>query len=164
MAAALERPLHYCKEEFARVSEESLCQDAILAGYCPAIAVRGKVPPVNTASSGSFSAHYYTSDYGYLKWKLNLYNVKDVIKAHIHLGGVGQEGDVAVVLFDTSKSPFSSKNVWFTGKIYAADLTGPLAGKHVSDLLDYIKNGQAYVNVHTQAWPEGAIRGQLEYY
>ncbi len=36
--------------------------------------------------------------------------------------------------------------VWFTGKIYAADLTGPLAGKHVSDLLDYIKNGQAYVS------------------
>ena len=43
--------------------------------------------------------------------------------------------------------------VWFTGKIYAADLTGPLAGKQVSDLIDYIKNGQAYVSA------KGAARG-----
>ena len=43
--------------------------------------------------------------------------------------------------------------VWFSGKIYASDLTGPLAGKQVSDLIDYIKNGQAYVST------KGAVRG-----
>ena len=47
------------------------------------------------------------------------------------------------------------------GKFIAADLKGPLAGKTLSDLVNMIKNGDAYVNVHTTQNPEGEIRGQL---
>jgi hypothetical protein len=47
------------------------------------------------------------------------------------------------------------------GKITSADLQGPLAGKQMSDLVNIMKNGGAYVNVHTQQNQNGEIRGQI---
>jgi hypothetical protein len=47
------------------------------------------------------------------------------------------------------------------GKITSADLEGPLAGKQMSDLVNIMKNGGAYVNVHTQQNQNGEIRGQI---
>jgi len=48
-----------------------------------------------------------------------------------------------------------------SGTITAADLTGPLAGRTMSDLLAAIRAGNIYVNFHTAAFPAGEIRGQL---
>jgi hypothetical protein len=47
------------------------------------------------------------------------------------------------------------------GKITSSDLQGPLAGKQISDLVDIIKNGGAYVNLHTNQNQNGEIRGQI---
>jgi hypothetical protein len=43
----------------------------------------------------------------------------------------------------------------------STDLQGPLAGKQIFDLVNIIKNGQAYVNVHTDQNQNGEIRGQI---
>jgi hypothetical protein len=51
--------------------------------------------------------------------------------------------------------------VSINGSIAANNLEGPMQGKTVADLLDAIKNNTAYVNVHTEANPNGEIRGQL---
>jgi len=48
-----------------------------------------------------------------------------------------------------------------SGTITAADLTGPLAGRTMGDLLAAIRSGNIYVNLHTAAFPAGEIRGQL---
>ncbi|MFS8640609.1 MAG: CHRD domain-containing protein [Symbiobacteriaceae bacterium] len=42
-----------------------------------------------------------------------------------------------------------------------ADLVGPLAGRPLSDLLQNMLAGNAYVNVHTVQHFEGEIRGQI---
>ena len=47
------------------------------------------------------------------------------------------------------------------GKITSSDLQGQLAGKQISDLVNIIKSGQAYVNVHTDKNQNGEIRGQI---
>jgi hypothetical protein len=47
------------------------------------------------------------------------------------------------------------------GKITSSDLQGPLAGKQISDLVDLMKSGGAYVNVHTNQNQNGEIRGQI---
>jgi hypothetical protein len=46
------------------------------------------------------------------------------------------------------------------GNITSTNLEGPLAGKKMSDLISLIKNGSVYVNVHTEANPQGEVRGQ----
>jgi hypothetical protein len=39
---------------------------------------------------------------------------------------------------------------------------GPLAGGSLDDLVHLIRTGQAYVNVHTEQYPAGEIRGQID--
>ena len=69
--------------------------------------------------------------------------------AHIHQGKAGGNG-----------SPVAPLQMG-KGKITSSDLQGPLAGKQISDLVDLMKNGGAYVNVHTQQNQNGEIRGQI---
>jgi hypothetical protein len=40
------------------------------------------------------------------------------------------------------------------------DLQGPLKGKD-SDLISLMRNSSTYVNVHTEEYKDGAIRGQI---
>ena len=58
------------------------------------------------------------------------------------------------------------------GVFTAANFTGPLSGKSMSDLVSHIEDGTAYVNVHTNDgvdgtntgpgdFPGGEIRAQL---
>jgi CHRD domain len=69
--------------------------------------------------------------------------------AHIHQGKAGENGQPVAPL-QMGK-----------GKITSSDLQGPLAGKQISDLVDLMKNGGAYTNVHTQQNQNGEIRGQI---
>ena len=47
------------------------------------------------------------------------------------------------------------------GTITSVDLVGSLAGKQMSDLVNLMKSGGAYVNVHTTTNQNGEIRGQI---
>src|ERR671910_8474 len=46
-------------------------------------------------------------------------------------------------------------------KVTAVDLQGPLKGKTVNDLIQLINNTKTYVNIHTEQYPNGEIRGQI---
>ena len=70
--------------------------------------------------------------------------------AHIHQGKAEENGQ-----------PITSPLSIGKGKITSTDLQGPLAGKQISDLVNIIKNGRAYVNVHTDQNQNGEIRGQI---
>jgi hypothetical protein len=48
-----------------------------------------------------------------------------------------------------------------TGTITADDLVGDLEGQPLSALIDAMVAGDTYVNVHTTAYGEGEIRGQI---
>ncbi len=64
--------------------------------------------------------------------------------------------------FDESANPKGEINgILSRGKIYSNLFEGPLAGKYISDLIDLINQGGAYVNVHSKQNPHGEIRGQL---
>ena len=121
-------------------------------------------PPIDTPAHGT--ATFVLSKSGEsLSFRLYVADIDDVLMAHIHIAPAGQGGPVAAWLYP-AHPPAVQKNGKFTGvlargSITAAELQGPLKGKTIADLVDDIKAGDAYVNVHTKAHPGGEIRGQI---
>jgi CHRD domain len=94
-------------------------------------------------------------------YKVSVTDMEKVTAAHIHKGKPGENGPVVATLFKTNSPSAKTDGVLSQGTITSAKLEGPLAGKHLSDLIKMIDNGDAYVNVHTQANPNGEIRGEI---
>jgi CHRD domain len=132
-----------------------------------------EVPPVNTDATGriKLTANRQQDALGY---QLSVSNLNGVVTAaHIHRGSAGTNGPIVANLniqgtFAGASASASAggdgsatTSTSTGGTITSADLKGPLVGKHVSDLLQLIKDGKAYANVHTRQHPNGEIRGQL---
>lgn len=82
--------------------------------------------------------------------------------AHIHLGPKGANGPVLITLF--SRATQGDFPGMLSGVLTAANVEAK-PGLGVNTLEDVINNifwGNAYVNLHTQAFPAGEIRGQLK--
>lgn len=120
------------------------------------------------ASSANGDASFQLSADGMkLSYTLTVSGITDVTMAHIHVSAVaGENGDVTAWLYPRM-APMKMKAGMFSGvlgegTIAAASLEGPLAGKTLADLVDAIKQGRAYVNVHTQQNPDGEIQGVIQ--
>ena len=123
-----------------------------------------EVPPVETLAQGQ-AIFKLSKDGTELYYKLIVANIENVMMAHIHIGEPDENGPVAVWLYPDSPPPIlitgRFNGVLAEGIITEGDLVGPLIGMSMSDLLDVIKSGNAYVNVHTEQYPGGEIRGQI---
>jgi hypothetical protein len=115
-----------------------------------------EVPAVDAPGSGA--AFFELVDGGTaMKYELRVTNTQDIVAAHIHLAPFGENGGVVVNLNPTS----SSNGVIAQGKFTAENFVGTLDGRDLDDLIDAMKGGTAYVNVHTAQNPGGEIRGQV---
>ncbi len=97
-----------------------------------------------------------------LRYQLNVKDIKNVRAAHLHMGKGGTEGPVIAPLFLGPVKSGSFSGMLASGTITSKDLTGPLAGKSIDDLVALIDSGDVYVNVHTNQHPAGEIRGYLK--
>jgi hypothetical protein len=61
---------------------------------------------------------------------------------------------------DATRSTF--KITMEGGTITADNLEGPLKDKPLSELAVAGANGSLYINIHTEQYPNGEIRGQIE--
>ena len=120
-----------------------------------------EVPSVNTKATGD-AKFKLSSDGNELIYELHVKNIKNATAAHIHLGMMGKSGPPLANLFTgpTKEGKFSGD--LSEGTITAEDLKGELMGKSLGDLVQLIKSGKIYVNVHTDANPDGEIRGQVK--
>jgi len=99
---------------------------------------------------------------GALHFRLEVHNITGVFASHIHLNGSGVNGPVVVFLFSSATPTGTVNGLLSQGTFTAANLTGPLAGHSLDELLTDIRSGDAYVNVHTLPnHPGGEIRGQI---
>jgi hypothetical protein len=124
-----------------------------------------EVPAVSTLAQGQAIVKL-SSDGSSMSYKLIVANIQDVLMSHIHLAPAGVNGPVVVWLYPSGPPPVlipgRFQGVLAEGTITAANLVGPLAGAPLSALLDAMKNGDTYVNVHTPANPGGEVRGQIQ--
>jgi hypothetical protein len=116
-----------------------------------------EVPPIQTTASG---IAWFKQMQDKVWFKLSVTNMEGVTQAHIHTGKVGENGPVVVTLYK-SETPQPINGKLSYGNITANVLEGPLKGKQISDLLTGMSNGSTYVNVHTEKYPNGEIRGQI---
>jgi len=104
-----------------------------------------EVPPADPNGSGvaNISIDTVTNQ---ICWSISVGGLSAApIMAHIHQGAVGTNGPIVVQLFPPLPQPTSSGCT--TDAVHAPEIAANPAG--------------FYVNVHTTAFPNGAIRGQL---
>jgi hypothetical protein len=120
-----------------------------------------QVPPLATAGTGAAQLALNPT-LTTLQVGLIVSNLRQVMVAHIHIGRPGQNGPIVLFLFGPV-TPFDigAPTVLTNASFTAANLTGPLAGMPLSVLAQQMLAGNAYVNVHTVAHPDGEIRGQI---
>jgi len=119
-----------------------------------------EVPPRD--SQGQAQAIFHLAPDGQsIDYKLNAANIENVFMAHIHMvttapTAPGVNGPIVVWLYPSTavgvQAPLGGgriQGVIAQGTITANNLTGPLAGHTLEDLLAAMRNGQAYVNLHT---------------
>jgi glucose/arabinose dehydrogenase len=118
-----------------------------------------EVPPVDTLAQGQ--ANFKFNQEGtQMEFKLIVAKIENVVAAHIHCAPAGVNGPVGVTLF--SGGPISPNGTLAEGTITAPDEGNGCSWTGLQDVLTAIRNGNAYVNVHTQANPGGEIRGQIQ--
>jgi hypothetical protein len=124
------------------------------------LAGANEVPPIPTQGRGQaiFQLNAQETALGY---RLTVASIEFVQSAHIYLGAAGVNGPVVVALFNGPTTKGRMDGVLASGTITAASLTGPLTGLPLRALLQIMSAGSAYVNVHTNRYPAGEIRGQI---
>ncbi|PRO72007.1 hypothetical protein C6Y40_18975 [Alteromonas alba] len=105
-----------------------------------------QVPVASTSAMGNGYALVNTSTYD-LELVIDTTGVDNATAAHIHTGGIGTNGDVLVALEQSMSDP----GMWMTPADTAIN----------ADILAVLAGGGHYVNVHTPAFPDGEIRGQI---
>jgi len=117
---------------------------------------QGAPDPSDSTATGQAIVKLRSGD---LSFKLIVANIENAAAAHIHCGAEGSNGPVGVTLY--GGPPTSDSGILAQGEISGPDAGNGCDWTTLADVIAAIEAGNAYVNVHTPAFPAGEIRGQL---
>ena len=123
---------------------------------------RQEVPAVTTAAGAA--ATFALNSNGTLSFELRATGpIVGATMAHIHLGARGQNGPVITFLFGpVASQDFQAGDLIASGTIDDGDVgTQPGFDGTVAALVERMRQGRAYANLHTLAHPGGEVRGQI---
>ncbi len=118
--------------------------------------------PVITNTSGE-AEFEVNEDWTRIDFKLEIEDAVDILAvagAHIHCAPEGANGPVVVFLAGAIPGGLDG-DVEIEATLTAANITNPVCGTTIADLVDSMLAGFTYVNVHSMANPGGEIRGQI---
>jgi hypothetical protein len=131
-----------------------------------------EVPALSTPGSGEFMATINASGTE-INYALHYSNLQGkVTQSHLHIGQLSVNGGIMIFLCSnlgngpagTQACPTSGT---ITGTIHAADVIGPasqgIAAGELNEVVQAIRNGVVYANVHSDLFPGGEIRGQVRF-
>ena len=139
---------------------------ALLTGY-------EESPSVSTTGLGEFNAT--VGPHGVIQYTETDSGLQGTVtQSHIHVGQLGVNGSVVIFLCQTATNPDPTglappcpQAGTVTGTITTANVIAgsmapqQLAAGDLAAVIDAIRAGAAYANVHTNISPGGEIRGQL---
>jgi hypothetical protein len=155
--------------------------DDIVSNFRARLRGLNEVPPVATDATGSFTATL-SSDGSTLTYTVAYDNLNaQVLFSHIHFGLPREATGIMVFLCGpnagaTGGPPAGTPNPpacpdttsgTVSGTVTAANVIGPNAqgitpGADFAKVVQALREGAAYVNVHTTRSPSGEIRGQVK--
>jgi hypothetical protein len=132
-----------------------------------------EVPSVSTVAAAEFNA-VIAEDDSSVSYTLKYNDLEGTVtQAHIHFADLDVNGGISVWLCSNLTSPPTPPGVQacpappatITGTFSAVDVVGPaaqgIAPGEFAELLDAIRMGLTYANVHSTKFPGGEVRGQL---
>ena len=137
--------------------------------------------PISTTGRGAFQATI-DNDESEINYSLSFEDLEgDVRQAHIHIGHPQNTGGIVLWLCDSATNPSPSATtpectVNDPGDLRAGRVTGTLTPADVqvqiangiagpaewSEVLDLIRAGRTYANVHSVKFPSGEVRSQID--
>src|SRR6266404_958502 len=139
----------------------------------------GEAPPVATQATGSFTASL-SSDGSTLSYTVTYNNLNAlVLFSHIHFGFTKEVGGVMVFLCGPAAGAVGGPPAGFpsppacpasgavSGTVTVANVVGPnnqgiTPGADFAKVVQAMRGGAAYVNVHSTRSPGGEIRGPVQ--
>jgi hypothetical protein len=121
----------------------------------------GEVPPIQADNDAWGQADLsLNADNTELNYRLKALRIKSgVTRVRIHQGRPSDNGPVVAYLFEPSASD-SDERMNTRGRLTQSELMGPLAGDF-EGFVTALRAGELYINVHSNAYPQGEIRGQV---
>ena len=111
--------------------------------------------PRDTQARGN-AVYKLSADGTHIEYKVIVANIENVFMAHIHMGPPDVSGPIVVWLYPGTTPGVTAplgggrlNGVIVQGSFGASDFVGPLAGHPLSDLLELMRSGGVYTNVHT---------------
>jgi hypothetical protein len=133
-------------------------------------------PDISTVAKGSVRIFNIDEDARTFEYELRYEGLEGtVVQAHIHFGKHGVNGGVTVFLCGTAAAPGPAGTpvcppdggveAVVSRTVVAADILPPgtqgIEAMNFEELLDAMRSGHTYANVHSTKWPGGEIRAQI---
>lgn len=141
---------------------QSSCSDSITEpvlqnDFTATLSGANERPNANTSTATGTATVTLTQSS--LTFSISVTGLTSPTAAHIHVGKASVSGGIILGLTPATPPTGSFTGVFNSGTVSASDLAG--AAVSLASLAALIRNGDAYINVHTVALPGGEIRGQL---
>lgn len=122
-----------------------------------------EVPEVMTETEAELELSFNEA-FNEVEFDLDVFDGEDIILAHLHCALAGTNGPVVVTLFeDTDGEDVDGSLV--DGTIANADIMPQMCGNievnNIASLYEAVLQRQVYLNVHSQEFPAGVVRGQV---
>ena len=123
------------------------------------LAGANEVPARGTAAIGTVGLYV---DGNTVDYTIEVHGITSITGAHIHSGAAGANGSIRISLYPgpgtNSTTPTGAVDgILISGSFQASQVTGVT----YEELLNQMRAGTAYANVHTTQYPGGEIRGQV---
>jgi len=137
-----------------RTAPQPLAPVGVTTFKAAVLSGRQEVPPVVTTGTGNATVEINTNRTE-ITVTVDVTGLAGITEAHLHVGPPGADGPI---IFPLASASFTSP---LTVTLTSADFLPATNVATFDAALLAIEQGTTYVNVHTAAFPDGEIRGQV---